>query len=88
MLPGVQHCAAGPGPDQIWGGRGTPSDTTHDLLKTLEAWVEKQTPPAAIIASKVEAGKVIRARPLCPFPQTARYNGSGNPDDPASFACR
>jgi feruloyl esterase len=88
MLPGVQHCAAGPGPDQIWGGRGTPADASHDLLKTLEAWVEKQTPPAAIIASKVEAGKVTRARPLCPFPQTARYNGSGNPDDPASFACR
>lgn len=88
MLPGVQHCAGGPGPDQIWGMRGTPADATHDLLKAVEAWVEQQTPPASIIASKVDGGKITRARPLCAYPQTARYNGTGNPDDPASFACR
>jgi feruloyl esterase len=36
----------------------------------------------------MEGGKVVRARPLCPYPQTARYNGSGSLDDAASFACK
>ena len=26
-------------------------------------------------------------RPLCPYPQEARYNGKGNPNDAASFVC-
>ena len=26
-------------------------------------------------------------RPACPYPQVAVYDGSGNPDAAASFAC-
>jgi hypothetical protein len=28
-----------------------------------------------------------RTRPLCPYPQVAKYKGSGSTDDAANFAC-
>jgi feruloyl esterase len=30
---------------------------------------------------------VARTRPLCPFPQVAKYKGSGSIDDAANFSC-
>jgi len=33
-------------------------------------------------------GKVDRTRPLCPYPQVAKYKGTGSIDDAANFACR
>ena len=30
---------------------------------------------------------VARTRPLCPYPQVARYTGSGSIDDAVNFAC-
>jgi len=35
----------------------------------------------------VVAGKAVRTRPLCAYPEVARYKGSGSIDDAASFAC-
>jgi feruloyl esterase len=32
-------------------------------------------------------GKVDRSRPLCMYPQVARYKGTGSTDEAASFAC-
>jgi hypothetical protein len=29
----------------------------------------------------------VRTRPLCPYPQLARYKGTGSIDDDANFAC-
>ncbi|WP_409456263.1 tannase/feruloyl esterase family alpha/beta hydrolase [Sphingomonas sp. J315] len=88
MLPGVHHCAGGPGPDQIGGsGRDAPVvDAQHDLLTALEHWVEKGQAPGAMIASKVEGGAVTRTRLICPYPQQAKYNG-GDPNKASSFAC-
>jgi feruloyl esterase len=31
---------------------------------------------------------VERTRPLCPYPQTEHYKGSGSTDDAANFVCR
>ena len=87
MVPGMQHCSAGPGPDEFWGMHGTPSDPQHDLTKALEAWVEQGHAPAAIVASKVTGGKVMRTRPLCPYPGIAHYMGAGSVHEAASFAC-
>jgi hypothetical protein len=28
-----------------------------------------------------------RTRPLCPYPKAAKYKGSGNIEDAASFSC-
>ena len=75
MLPGVYHCQGGPGPDRF------------DRMAALEAWVEKGIKPARIVASHATDGKVDRTRPLCPFPQVARWNGTGSIDDAANFSC-
>jgi tannase/feruloyl esterase len=75
MVPGMQHCSGGPGPDSF------------DSLTALEQWVEQGIAPKQIIASKLAAGVVTRTRPLCRYPQVARYKGKGSTDDAANFRC-
>jgi feruloyl esterase len=67
------------------GGEGT---STFDMLAALEAWVEKGNAPTRVIASRVVNGTVERTRPLCPYPQTAVYKGSGSTDSAENFVCR
>ena len=92
MLPGMQHCGGGPGPD-IFGQivPGALSDPQHDMSLALERWVEQGIAPDQIIASKRQSidpkSPLIRTRPLCPYPQVARYKGSGSTDDAANFVC-
>jgi feruloyl esterase len=74
MAPGMGHCSGGPGPNQF------------DALGALERWVEKGVPPDSLPAT-VTTGGGTRSRPLCPYPQVARYRGSGSIDEAASFAC-
>ena len=76
MAPGMGHCGGGEGPD------------TFDTVSALERWVEHRKAPARIIASHLVAGRVDRTRPLCPYPEVARYNGSGSIDDAVNFSCR
>jgi feruloyl esterase len=76
MIPGMGHCSGGEGPD------------TFDQISVIEQWVEQGKAPAQIIATHSTAGKVDRTRPLCPFPQEARYNGSGSIDEAANFSCQ
>jgi feruloyl esterase len=54
----------------------------------MERWVEQGKAPVEITASHRVAGKVDRTRPICHYPQVARYNGSGNVDEAASFSCK
>jgi len=76
MMPGVLHCAGGPGPDIV------------DWASVIDGWVEKGQAPARIVARKLAAGgAVTRTRPLCAYPQRAVYNGTGSIDDEKSFAC-
>lgn len=75
MAPGMGHCGGGEGPNKM------------DLVGTLENWVEKGIAPDKMIASHSAAGKVDRTRPLCPYPQVAKYRGSGSIDEAANFAC-
>jgi len=92
MVPGMQHCDGGPGAD-VFGENGLAAvkDSQHDIYAALEQWVEKGTAPSAIIAAKMDgegpAAKVKFTRPLCAYPQQAKYRGSGDPSDTASFAC-
>ncbi len=90
MVPGMLHCVGGDGPDQFGGSNGDAPvvDADHDMLSALEAWVEQGRPPERIIASKVAGGQVVRTRPLCLYPKTARYAGPGSTDEAASFVCR
>lgn len=75
MMPGVFHCAGGPGCD------------TAPRLAALIRWVEEGLAPETIVATKRLPDDRIRSRPLCPFPQVARYKGSGSTDEAANFAC-
>jgi feruloyl esterase len=59
-----------------------------DMLTVLERWVEQGEAPRHVVASRVEQGKTVRSRPLCPHPSVAVYSGSGSIDDANSFACR
>jgi feruloyl esterase len=70
------HCGGGEGPN------------VFDTLTALEKWREKDAAPAEIIASQIAKGSVVRTRPLCPYPQTAHYKGSGNSDQAENFVCR
>ena len=76
MVPGMGHCRGGDGPD------------TFDAVSIIRDWVEQGKAPDQMIASRVRDGKVDRTRPLCPYPQTAVYRGSGSTDDASNFACR
>jgi feruloyl esterase len=75
MAPGMAHCSGGPGPNKL------------DALASLEQWVEKGKAPDQIIATRSTDGNVDRARPLCPYPQVAKYKGSESIDDAANFVC-
>ena len=75
MAPGMGHCRGGPGPDQF------------DALTALERWVEHGEAPDRIVASRVSDGVVDRTRPLCPYPQVAKWTGTGSTDDAANFVC-
>jgi feruloyl esterase len=75
MEPGMGHCQGGPGPDNF------------DRLSVLEQWVEHDTPPEKIIATHRTKGVVDMTRPLCPFPEVAKWKGSGSTNDAANFVC-
>jgi hypothetical protein len=92
MVPGMQHCDGGPGADRF--GEQGPSplakDAHHSVQLAVEEWVEKGSAPGAIVATKYEGGdqsEVKMTRPLCPYPQVAKYKGSGDSNDAANFVC-
>ena len=75
MVPGMFHCRGGVGTD------------TFDALTPLTRWVEQGQAPDQIRAARLTNGKPVRTRPLCPYPQVAKYKGSGSVDDAANFSC-
>jgi feruloyl esterase len=56
-------------------------------LSALEQWVEQKKAPDRIPAAHLTNGVADRTRPLCPYPQIARYNATGSTDEAASFTC-
>ena len=76
MVPGMGHCRGGEGPN------------TFDMVGALDPWVASGKTPERILASHKTAAKVDRTRPLCAYPQVARYTGRGSTDDAANFACK
>jgi hypothetical protein len=98
MVPGMDHCAGGPGPNafgQILTYPNTPPaahDAQHDILTALEQWVEQGIAPERIVATKYVNDDVTQGikmqRPLCPYPEVAVYKRSGSTNDAANFVCR
>jgi len=75
MAPGMAHCGGGIGPDR------------HDSMTAVIDWVEKGKMPESMLASRVVNDQVVRTRPLCPYPQVARFSGEGSIDEAANFRC-
>ena len=82
MAPGMDHCYGGDGPYDF------------DTIAALEQWAEKGKTPERIIAAHYRddgppspPAKPDRTRPLCPYPQVAKYKGSGSTDDASNFLC-
>jgi feruloyl esterase len=75
MVPGMFHCD---------GGIGT---STFDTAAPLVRWVEGGKAPASIPAARIVNGQTVRTRPLCPWPEVARYNGSGSIEEAGNFTC-
>ena len=76
LMPGVLHCAGGPGPDNA------------DWTEAIADWVEHAKAPDRVVAKKMASGAVTRTRPLCAYPQRAVYKGSGSIDEADNFICR
>jgi feruloyl esterase len=87
MAPGMAHCSGGPGLN------------TFDTLTALERWVEDGVAPDKLIASHTLLpfpDNVMTkspppgdfSRPLCPWPQSARWTGKGSVLEAASFVCQ
>ena len=75
MLPGVGHCGGGEAPG------------VTDMLSVIDQWVETGRAPDRIIASNPPNQKQM-SRPICPYPEIAKYTGSGSTDEAANFECK
>jgi feruloyl esterase len=95
MVPGMAHCAFGPGASSFGGASQQippTRDATHDVQTALEEWVEKGNAPDQLIATKyaddVPTTKtVVSSHLLCTYPQVAKYKGNGDTRDAANFTC-
>lgn len=77
LVPGMNHCSGGPATDNF------------DSIQTMVDWVEKGIAPQSIAAKALPTNTDFpnRTRPLCPYPQFAKYKGSGSVEDASSFVC-
>ena len=81
--PGVDHCS-----NALGNGQGADA---INLLGPMFDWIEKGVKPSTVgmvaTQSNPPAGQTAKKRPLCKFPEYAKYNGTGDPNLAASFAC-
>src|SRR5882757_317662 len=90
MLPGVQHCLGGPGPNSF-GQYGVPTkaaDPREDMSAALERWVETGVAPdellarhtANALAPAYDSGlePTGKAQLICAYPKMAASNGGAS----------
>lgn len=93
MVPGMSHCRGGAGANQF----GQPLTTlvsdepSHDISKSLEAWVERGVVPNRIIATRFVDNNpdlgLEFTRPICPYPKLPVYTGKGDYNLHDNFYC-
>jgi feruloyl esterase len=77
LVPGVDHGFRGPG--------ASPTGLNEAIVR----WVEDGKAPEKLLAEKRdESGKIVRTRPLFPYPQVAKYKGSGSTDEAGNFVSK
>jgi len=80
MAPGLGHVAGGIGYLHTW----------TDAMTALVNWVENGVEPGALIGTRNANsawGWPTMTRPLCPYPEVARYSGAGSVWEAANFSC-
>jgi len=80
MAPGLGHVSGGIGYLHTW----------TDAMTALVNWVENNVEPRALIGTRRAFsawGWPAMSRPLCPYPEVARYNDTGDMWDAGSFMC-
>jgi feruloyl esterase len=76
VAPGVGHCGGGEG--------AAPAD----LLDAVVRWVEQGKAPTQLAGQRTDStGTVVLTRPVCQYPQVARYKGHGSTTDAKNFTC-
>jgi feruloyl esterase len=100
MVPGMDHCAGGPGATNVSTATrdSVPPvrDAAHDMTLAIEAWVEDGRAPQELIATRYAATADDRTppaqrpiafqRPLCVWPKQPVYRG-GDTKLATSFVC-
>jgi feruloyl esterase len=86
LIPGMGHCSGGPATDSF------------DQLKAIVDWVENGIAPDSMVATARSNNTALaavtpaipagRTRPLCAYPKTAVYSGSGDVNKAESFMCQ
>ena len=82
--PGVNH----PGNGLLSSGEAVPAKV--DLFGALDEWVDGGKAPGTltqVAQDRRPPFKVAAARPMCLYPSFPRYDGKGDPNEAASFAC-
>lgn len=93
MVPGMAHCSGAPGANNFGNSAIPPLrfDATHDITTALDEWVQRGIPPHEFIASgsiKSQSGQEESiTRPICAYPEEARWSGQGSTRDAASLRC-
>ncbi|MGB6643123.1 MAG: tannase/feruloyl esterase family alpha/beta hydrolase [Thermoanaerobaculia bacterium] len=76
MMPGVDHCLAGVGPDWV------------NYLDEIDKWVETGDAPEQMTAYWLnDQMQPDGSRPVCSYPDYVKYNGTGDTRDASSFSC-
>jgi feruloyl esterase len=99
MVPGMYHCAYGPGPNafgNLFSGLVVSppppvEDAQHDIFIALQDWVEHGVAPNELVATKYDQDEpalgITMQRPICAYPKVPRYSGQGDTNEAASFVC-
>jgi feruloyl esterase len=74
LFPSVYHC-----------GGGYAKATTPDLIYPIVQWVEQGAAPGQLTINYTPPNTTPFSRPVYPYPEIPRYNGSGDPNSAASF---
>src|SRR6266850_5124018 len=85
LVPNMGHCSGNIATDQF------------DMLTPMVNWIENGVAPDEIVATGtrfpatvgpyVGDGNTSRSRPLCAYPKTLRYSGSGDISQASSYVC-
>jgi feruloyl esterase len=93
MVPGMSHCGGGLGANVFGNELIAPHpDAADDVTMALDQWVVHTIAPDKIIATRFADNDpdkaIVMTRPLCPYPQQARYKGTGDTNSASSFSCQ